>query len=77
MKQVKMLWLLVFFYYTLPAQNAADTRMNTFVTNLMKRMTLEEKIGQLNLLTPGGGIATGAVVSKDVESKISIAYHVF
>ena len=70
MKQVKMLWLLVFFYYTLPAQNAADTRMNTFVTNLMKRMTLEEKIGQLNLLTPGGGIATGAVVSKDVESKI-------
>lgn len=70
MKQVKILWLLVFFYYTLPAQNAADTRMNTFVTNLMKRMTLEEKIGQLNLLTPGGGIATGAVVSKDVESKI-------
>ena len=70
MKQVKMLWLLVFFYYTLPAQNAADTRMNTFVSNLMKRMTLEEKIGQLNLLTPGGGIATGAVVSKDVESKI-------
>jgi beta-glucosidase len=24
----------------------------------------------LNLLTPGGGIATGAVVSKGVESKI-------
>ena len=70
MKQVKMLWLLVFFYYTLPAQNAADTRMSTFVSNLLKRMTLEEKIGQLNLLTPGGGIATGAVVSKDVESKI-------
>ena len=33
-------------------------------------MTLEEKIGQLNLLTPGGGVATGAVVSKGVESKI-------
>ena len=44
--------------------------MNGFVSNLMKRMTLEEKIGQLNLLTPGGSILTGSVVSQDVESKI-------
>ncbi|WP_420320773.1 beta-glucosidase BglX [Flagellimonas sp.] len=40
------------------------------VEQLLQKMTLEEKIGQLNLLTPGGGIATGAVVSKNVESKI-------
>lgn len=46
-------------------------RMKSFIENLMKKMTLEEKIGQLNLLTPGGGIATGAVVSKGVEEKIS------
>ncbi|MFL5810356.1 MAG: beta-glucosidase BglX [Flavisolibacter sp.] len=52
------------------AQNAADAKMNSFVSNLMKKMTLDEKIGQLNLLTPGGGVATGAVVSTDVESKI-------
>ncbi len=44
--------------------------MNRFVDQLMKKMTLDEKIGQLNLLTPGGGVATGAVVSKDVEQKI-------
>lgn len=37
---------------------------------LMAKMTLEEKIGQLNLVTPGGGVLTGAVVSSDVESKI-------
>ncbi|HEY6063456.1 MAG TPA: glycoside hydrolase family 3 N-terminal domain-containing protein, partial [Chitinophagaceae bacterium] len=48
-----------------------NSRMNNFVSNLMKRMTEEEKIGQLNLLTPGGGIATGSVVSSDVETKIS------
>ena len=36
----------------------------------MSKMTLEEKIGQLNLVTPGGGIATGSVVSSDVEAKI-------
>lgn len=40
------------------------------VESLLEKMTLEEKIGQLNLLTPGGGVATGSVVSKDVEEKI-------
>ena len=40
------------------------------VEELLSKMTLEEKIGQLNLLTPGGGVATGAVVSKNVEDKI-------
>ena len=35
-----------------------DPRMKTFVDALMKKMTLEEKIGQLNL--PGAGdITTG------------------
>jgi len=35
----------------------------------MKKMTLDEKIGQLNLVTPGGAV-TGSVVSKDVDTKI-------
>ncbi|HEY0356525.1 MAG TPA: glycoside hydrolase family 3 N-terminal domain-containing protein, partial [Flavisolibacter sp.] len=47
-----------------------DAKMNSFVSNLMSRMTLDEKIGQLNLLTPGGGILTGSVVNPDVEAKI-------
>ena len=37
---------------------------------LLAKMTLEEKIGQLNLVTPGGGIVTGAVVSQGVEDNI-------
>ena len=52
------------------AQTPQGVKMNSFVSTLMKKMTLDEKIGQLNLLTPGGGIATGAVVSTDVEKKI-------
>lgn len=44
--------------------------MEVFVSELMQKMTLEEKIGQLNLITPGSDIPTGAVVSTDVESKI-------
>src|SRR6516162_9506418 len=48
---------------------AQDAKMNSFITDLMGKMTLDEKIGQLNLLTPGGAV-TGSVVSKDVDDKI-------
>lgn len=42
---------------------------DAFIDNLMSKMTVEEKIGQLNLVT-GGEATTGSVVSTDVESKI-------
>src|SRR5664279_1148506 len=48
---------------------AQDAKMNAFVSNLMSKMTVDEKIGQLNLVTPGGAV-TGSVVSKDVDDKI-------
>ena len=38
--------------------------------NLLNRMTLEEKIGQLNLVNPGGQVLTGAAASEDVDRKI-------
>lgn len=57
------------FSLQLQAQNK-DAKMNAFVSKLMGQMTVDEKIGQLNLVTPGGGVATGAVVSSDVEGKI-------
>ena len=56
---------------TIIGNGQQSAKMKAFVDDLMKKMTLEEKIGQLNLLTPGGGVATGAVVSKGVEEKIS------
>lgn len=37
---------------------------------LLAKMTLAEKIGQLNLIIPGGAAVTGSVVSSDVENKI-------
>ncbi|MDI3318744.1 beta-glucosidase BglX [Pinibacter soli] len=49
--------------------NTQDAKMNAFVNSLMQKMTVEEKIGQLNLVTPGGTV-TGSVVSKDVDNKI-------
>jgi beta-glucosidase len=53
------------------SQTTDPGKMRSYIDDLMKKMTLDEKIGQLNLLTPGGGVATGAVVSKDVEDKIA------
>ena len=46
-----------------------DARMTPFIDRLMKRMTLDEKIGQLNLLTIGIDV-TGPVLSKNVEENI-------
>ncbi|MEO9144908.1 MAG: beta-glucosidase BglX [Ginsengibacter sp.] len=55
----------------LPAQSqtSSDTRMNIFVSSLMKKMTLTEKIGQMNLPTVGFDV-TGPILSKDVNEKI-------
>ena len=61
----------LFFISLAFANGQQDAKMKSFVDNLMQKMTLDEKIGQLNLVTPGGGVATGAVVSKGVEEKIS------
>jgi beta-glucosidase len=48
---------------------SGDTKMNAFVSGLMTKMTLDEKIGQLNLVT-GGQSTTGSVVNKGIEEKI-------
>ena len=47
-----------------------DAKMKSFVDALMKKMTLEEKIGQLNL--PGSGdIVTGQAGNSDIAKKNS------
>lgn len=48
---------------------AADAKMTAFVDNLLGKMTPEEKIGQLNLVSVGFDV-TGPVVSKDVDAGI-------
>src|SRR6185295_19643765 len=68
--QLLALSICLFFLSGVNAQSSKDAKMNQFVSNLMQKMTIDEKIGQLNLLTPGGGVATGSVVSTDVEKKI-------
>jgi beta-glucosidase len=49
--------------------NATDSEMDKFISDLMSKMTIDEKIGQLNLLT-GGDAVTGTTVNSNIEAKI-------
>lgn len=49
--------------------NAQDPKMDSFISNLMKKMTVEEKIGQLNLTT-SGDFVTGSTKNSNIEQKI-------
>jgi beta-glucosidase len=53
----------------LQAQTSQEQRMNGFIDGLMAKMTLEEKIGQLNLPV-AGDITTGQALSSGVAEKI-------
>lgn len=69
MKKI-LIFIAVFILFAHEGSSQAHTEeMNTFVTSLMEKMTLEEKIGQLNL--PGAGdITTGQAKSTDIAQKI-------
>jgi beta-glucosidase-like glycosyl hydrolase/poly(3-hydroxybutyrate) depolymerase len=55
---------------TKPKPGIYQPKLTDKVEAIFQEMTLDEKIGQLNLLTPGGTV-TGEVVSKNVEEKIN------
>jgi len=61
--------LLFFLAIAISINSHGQQKMDVFINSLMKKMTLEEKIGQLNLPSIGFDV-TGPMVSKDVEEKI-------
>jgi beta-glucosidase len=64
----KWIGLVVFFSLSV-VLNAQDAKMNAFINQLMAKMTLEEKLGQLNLPS-SGDFVTGAAASSDIAKKI-------
>jgi len=74
-KYFSSLKIVLLLVLTLPfcraaAQTKTDpVKMKAFVDNLMSKMTLDEKIGQLNLVTMGRAI-TGSVVNNGVQARI-------
>ena len=70
MKKYLLLTSLIVLLSCSKSTEKNSSKMDVFVSELMQKMTIEEKIGQLNLITPGSDIPTGSVVSTNVESKI-------
>ena len=72
MKTLKIVLLIIL--YTLSqgvySKQTSDKKMTVFINNLMRRMTLEEKIGQLNL-DAGFGIAIDAP-GQDIIGRIKL-----
>ena len=66
MKKLGFILLLLAFFLKIQGQ---DEKMNSFISDLMKKMTLEEKIGQLNLNNVGGFV-TGSKVNDQAPRKI-------
>ena len=63
-------WLVVITIMIAVQANAQqDSKMNQFISSLMQKMTLEEKVGQLNLPSIGFDV-TGPILSEGVEDKI-------
>ena len=69
MKYKSILLTLAMVVGTLTVQAVDQAKMDQFINDLMGKMTLQEKIGQLNLPVTGD-IITGSTVSGDVVGKI-------
>ncbi|MBS1948073.1 MAG: beta-glucosidase BglX [Bacteroidetes bacterium] len=66
MRKIEIIVALLFAAVALHAQ---DAKMNAYINNLMSKMTLDEKLGQLNL-PAAGDITTGQANSSDIGKKI-------
>jgi beta-glucosidase len=66
MKKLGFLFLLLVSFIKIQAQ---DEKMNLFINDLMKQMTVDEKIGQLNLTTTGDFV-TGSTINDKVQQKV-------
>ncbi|MCU7693766.1 beta-glucosidase BglX [Haoranjiania flava] len=75
-KQIIKLSTLLFIFVlaatALPAQKSVkpqDAKMHAFITSLMNKMTLDEKIGQLNLPS-AGEFTTGTATNSDIGNNV-------
>lgn len=69
MKSIMRIIMLLLIISVSAQAQVKDPKMNVFIDGLMKKMTLDEKIGQLNL--PGSGdIVTGQASNSDIAKKI-------
>ena len=68
-KQLQFIIVLLLTSSLSVSAQTSTLKMNNFINTLMKKMTLEEKIGQMNLPTVGFDV-TGPLLSQGVAEKI-------
>jgi beta-glucosidase len=68
MKKLGFLILLLASFVKIQGQ---DEKMNLFINDLMNKMTIEGKIGQLNLTT-AGGFVTGSAENEKTQQKLQL-----
>jgi beta-glucosidase len=66
MKRLGILLLMLAAFVNVQSQ---DEKMNLFIDDLMNKMTVDEKLGQLNLTT-AGGFVTGSAVNEQTQKKL-------
>ena len=69
MKRVSLTIVGILVVFSAISQGNKETKMHQFVYTLMSKMTLEEKLGQLNL-PASSDFVTGAVSSSDIADKV-------
>ncbi len=70
MKRFLVLILAIIPVCGMMAQSSQESKRNKFVDNLMKKMTIEEKIGQLNMPNIDGAVITGPVKNTDTGERL-------
>jgi beta-glucosidase len=66
MKRLGILLLMLAAFVKVQSQ---DEKMTLFINDLMNKMTVDEKLGQLNLTT-AGGFVTGSAVTEQTKKKL-------
>jgi beta-glucosidase len=66
MKRLGILLLMLAAFVNVQSQ---DEKMNLFINDLMNKMSVDEKLGQLNLTT-AGGFVTGSAVNEQTQKKL-------
>ena len=61
----KIILTLFLLLFICPAHASSQKEMDKYISSLMKKMTVREKLGQLNLL-PGGDVTTGGAMDTEL-----------
>ena len=64
MKKLILFFVFFIFSFSLSAQNSNNEEKKAFIDDLMSKMTIKEKVGQLRLISVGGELTLDKVLDQ-------------